>query len=104
MINFPRIDMKRTGQWLRFLCKKEKITVVKLQELLHIASNQAIYAWFNGKSLPSLDNMCALSYVLHMPIDELLVLDGKLHPFFKEMRKDEQRIVVYAYKFFAQVS
>ncbi len=97
-VGFPIIDMKGTGQWLRFLCKREKVTVAELQERLQIASNQAIYAWFNGKSLPSLDNMCALSRVLRMPMDDLLVLDGMVHPYLKKMEKGERRMVAYAYK------
>ena len=98
MLEFPRINMKETGKWLRFLCKRELLAVAEVQKLLQIASNQAIYAWFNGKALPSLDNMCALSRVLRMPLDDLLVLEGVVHPYLKKMKKDERRMIVYAYK------
>lgn len=97
-VGFPIIDMKGTGQWLRFLCKREKITVNELQERLQIASNQAIYAWFNGKTLPSLDNLYGLSRVLCMQMDDLLVLEGMVHPYLKKMEKGERRIVAYMYK------
>lgn len=96
--DFPIIDMKGTGQWLRFLCKREKVTVTELQERLQIASNQAIYAWFNGKSLPSVDNLYALSRVLRVSMDDLLVLNGRVHPYLKKMEKGERRIVAYMYK------
>ena len=95
---FPMIDMKETGRWLRFLCKREKVTVVELQERLQIASNQAIYAWFNGKTLPSLDNLYGLSRVFRVPMDDLLVLEGMVHPYLKKMEKGERRIVAYMYK------
>lgn len=97
-MDFPVIDMERTGQWIRFLCKKENVTVNELQEWLRIASNQAIYAWFNGKSLPSIDNMCALSQILRMPIADLMVLKGMVHPYMKKMNKEERRMTAYAYK------
>lgn len=99
MLEFPRINMKETGKWLRFLCKREFLTVAELQKILQIASNQAVYAWFNGKALPSIDNMCALSRVLRMPLDELLVLDGAVHPYLKKMKKEDRRMVAYAYLF-----
>ena len=82
--NYPIINMKMTGEWIRFLCKRKKITVADLQKQFHMISNQAVYAWFNGKTLPSVDNLCALSKVLHMSMDDLLVLDGVIHPFLRK--------------------
>ena len=97
-VGLPIIDMKGTGQWLRFLCKKENISVAELQKRLQISSNQAIYAWFNGKTLPSVDNLLALSRVLRMSMDDMLVLDGMVHPYLKRMKKEERRMVAYIYK------
>lgn len=70
---FPEIDMKATGVHLRRLCKEKQISVKIIQECLHIASNQAVYVWFNGKSMPSLDNLVALSDLLGVPMDELVI-------------------------------
>ena len=40
-------------------------------------SSQAVYKWFNGKSLPSIDTLVVLSKALNMDINELLVIDGE---------------------------
>lgn len=41
---YPMIDAIKTGEWIRYLCKRKNITVTEIQEKLHITSNQAIYA------------------------------------------------------------
>ncbi len=70
---YPLIDLKKTGEWLRVLCKHYGYSVKDLQEYLHISSNQAIYEWFNGHTLPSVNNLLALSMLLNISINLLLV-------------------------------
>ncbi len=72
---YPHIDMKKTGSWLRCICKQRRVSVRDLQEALHISSNQAIYDWFNGKTLPSLDNFYALSKLLKISMEKLIIAD-----------------------------
>lgn len=72
---YPVIDLKKTGEWLRYLCKFNGYSVKDLQDYLHISSNQAIYEWFNGHTLPSINNLLALSILLKLPINMLLVDD-----------------------------
>lgn len=71
--HFPQIDKKKTGIHLRMLCQQNNITVKDLQDNLFITSNQAIYDWFNGKTLPSIDNLLALSDYLNIDINQLLI-------------------------------
>lgn len=70
---YPMIDQKKTGAWLRTLCKFRGYTVKDIQKYLHISSNQAIYEWFNGHTLPSINNLLALSTLLEIPMNDLLV-------------------------------
>lgn len=70
---FPAINAKKTGENIRFLCREKNISVAQLQKALFIDSNQAIYSWFNGRTLPSLDSMYALSRFLDVPIEKILV-------------------------------
>lgn len=67
------IDMKLTGRRLKSLCDRRKITVKTIQKELYIGSFQSVYAWFAGKTLPSLDNMYRLSRLLHVPMEEIIV-------------------------------
>ena len=74
--SYPEIDTIATGKNLRILCKEKNISVRALQDTFRIASNQAIYEWFNGKSMPSLDNLFALSVLLEVPMDDILIRKG----------------------------
>ena len=82
---YPVIDAERTGSLLRFICKGKNITVKDIQKHLHIASNQAIYDWFNGKTLPSLNNMYALSHLVNVPMERLLVSEKKQFSLYKNI-------------------
>lgn len=74
------IDMKKTGQRIKDVCNKNAISVKKIQQELHIGSFQAIYNWFQGKTLPTLDNLYYLSKLLEVSMDALIVetVDDKL--------------------------
>ena len=67
------IDLKKTGQRIKEICKSQNISVKDIQETLFIGSFQSVYAWFSGKSLPSLDNLYRLSRLLKVPMDTLIV-------------------------------
>lgn len=73
---FPAIDTKKTGERLRTICSAYQITVKDIQEFAHIASNQAVYSWFNGKALPSVDNFYALSRMTGIPMENMIIEQG----------------------------
>ncbi len=63
--------MKLFGTNLREACKQKNVTAYDLQDFLHLGSVQAVYNWFNGRRLPTVDNLYALSVYLDVSIDEL---------------------------------
>lgn len=67
----------------------------QLQKALGIGAYQSIYDWFSGKSLPSLDNMLALSRLLDIPIERLIICknDSMFVASEKDLRK---RLVNYS--------
>ena len=67
------IDAKKTGKRMKEICRRRNVSVKDIQEELFIGSFQAVYAWFSGKSLPSLDNLYRLSRLLNVPMDWLIV-------------------------------
>ena len=69
---YPVIDIKRTGQVIKKVMKAKGLKVEDIQNFLQLGSRQGIYHWFEGQSLPTLDNIYALSELFHMPIDSLL--------------------------------
>ncbi len=74
-MSFPRINKKKTGENIKLLCQQRGISVSDLQRVLFIGSNQAIYYWFNGRNLPSLETLCALSKILNVRMEDIIVFD-----------------------------
>lgn len=70
---FPVIDLIATGRNILRLRKDRGLTVADLQRFFGFDAPQAIYKWQQGKSLPSTDNLYALSWLLGVSIEEILV-------------------------------
>lgn len=71
--HYPEIDSKKTGERIRKLCTQKGLTVTQIQDFLFIGSNQCIYSWFCGRTLPKLDSLYALASLLEITMDELIV-------------------------------
>ena len=71
MIQFPVIDPVATGANICRLRKDRGLTVRDLQHYFGFEEPQAIYKWQRGQSLPSVDNLYALSALLQVPMNEL---------------------------------
>ena len=69
---YPVINMKKTGQKIRWIMRMKGFTVKDLQEYLGFSTPQSIYHWFEGRTIPAVDNLYALSYLFQMPMDYLL--------------------------------
>ncbi len=70
---FPTIDMKATGENIIRLRKANGLSVRELQRYFGFEEPQAIYKWQQGKSLPSVDNLLALSCLFGVSMNEILV-------------------------------
>ena len=58
---YPVIDMAGTGQEIKRIMKMKGLTVKEVQKFLELNTPQSIYHWFDGRSLPTIDNLYALS-------------------------------------------
>ena len=74
---YPAIDILKTGQNIKKVMKLKGLTVKDIQAFLQLGSPQGIYHWFVGKSLPTLDNLYALSELFCIPVDLLLIGNRK---------------------------
>lgn len=74
---YPAIDIEKTGLKLKMMLKAAGYNVKYIQEYLHLSCPQSIYRWFKGKILPSVEHLCALSKLLNVHMEELLVLQGE---------------------------
>lgn len=74
-ISYPVINIPMTGKNIKKLREKHNISVLELQAFLSLASTQAIYQWERGISLPTVDNLCALSHLFGLSMNDILVLE-----------------------------
>ena len=72
-MNLPVVNMKQTGQNITMLREQRGISVKQLQCMMGFATPQAIYKWQHGESLPTVDNLYALSALLDVSMDDIIV-------------------------------
>ena len=73
---FPVIDMAATGSVIKALREQNGYSVQDVQEYFGFDQPQAIYKWQRGETLPTVDNLHALSTLLGEPIKDILVPTG----------------------------
>ena len=56
------------------------ITVQDVKTHLYLGCVQSVYHWLDGQSLPTLDNLYALSELLQVPMDMLVSGTRCYHP------------------------
>ncbi len=71
-MQIPVVNLKQTRQNIYDLREQAGISVRELQGLLGFATPQAIYKWQRGDSLPTVDNLVALSAIFFVPVDSIL--------------------------------
>lgn len=74
MCEYPIINIQQTGYQIKKICKEKRISVKQIQYYLGLTCPQTIYHWFEGKSLPTVEHFFALSYLLDIPMEQLIVM------------------------------
>lgn len=78
--HFPTIDKIRTGRQICHLMNNLGLTVIDVQNYMGFSTQQAVYHWLNGRSLPTLDNIYALSELFKVSIDQIICGNRKYQP------------------------
>ena len=92
-----QIDIHKTGQNIKRIMQMKGMTVKDIQEYLGLAAVQSVYHWFAGRSLPTVDNLYALSELFCVPID-VLVCGSREKEFYFCCHPTYQRFIVYYMK------
>ena len=66
------LDVVATGQNIKRIMCERGYTVKDVQTHLKLSTSQSIYHWFDGKSMPTVDNLYALSDLFCIPVDAML--------------------------------
>ena len=69
----PSLNLIATGRRIAELREARGFSVRDLQDYFGFDAPQAIYKWQKGQSLPSVDNLLALSLLLKVPMEQILV-------------------------------
>ena len=70
---FPVIDPVATGKNIMRLRQQKGLTVRDMQGYFRFEEPRAIYKWQSGQSLPTVDNLLALSILLDVSMEDILV-------------------------------
>ena len=71
------INMEKTGVRIKQYISESGYTMREIMEITGITTEQTIYKWYRGKSIPSLETQLVLCKLFGLQITELLVLDGE---------------------------
>jgi len=74
--DYPVINVPETAENLRHLLDEKHISVRQVAEYMGFEQPQAVYKWLSGKSLPTVDNLVALSWYLDISVESILVVNG----------------------------
>lgn len=70
----PVIDLPATGEKIKQLRKLSGLTVRDIQELFGFEYPQAVYAWEQGKNVPTIDNLLVLARVFNVSIEDIVCI------------------------------
>ena len=71
-MEYPVLDAKATGARIKELRKAHHLTVEEIARYMGFESVQAVYKWQRGDSLPTVDNLYALSRLFGTSVDDIL--------------------------------
>ena len=70
----PCIDMVETGRRIREMRIASGMTVKEIQEIFGFGSQNTIYKWPKGESLPTIDNFVVLAKIFATTIDAIIAV------------------------------
>lgn len=69
----PVIDQAATGEKIKQLRKEQGFSVRDIQNIFGFEYPQAVYAWEQGKNVPTVDNLLVLAALFKVELKDLLV-------------------------------
>ena len=72
MKTYPVLDPMATGQRIKKIRMEKQISVSDICEYMGFENPQAVYKWQRGETLPSVDNLYALSRLFDTSMDNIL--------------------------------
>ena len=86
-LNFPTLNLKATGNRIHTLRVNCGYSVEEVAGYMGFAGPQAVYKWEWGKSLPTVDNLYALSKLFGVAIEKILVDNDESFLLYRKVKK-----------------
>jgi len=80
----PSVNLAATGHRILKLRQERGLSVRDLQNYFGFDAPQAIYKWQKGAALPTVDNLLALSDLLEVPMESILVRNKPINTILKD--------------------
>ena len=81
-MEYPTIDVKATGARIKELRKECGLTIKEVSDYMGFTTEQAVCKWQRGESLPTVDNLYALSRLYGKKMEDILVGDDGMSSLF----------------------
>ncbi len=85
---FPTIDVKATGARIKQLRMERGLTIRDVSEYMGFTTEQAVCKWQRGDSLPTVDNLYALSKLYGTTMEDILVGNDEMSSRFFNIYTD----------------
>lgn len=72
-MEYPVLDARATGARIKELRMARHLKVEDIARFMGFESEQAVYKWQRGDSLPTVDNLYALSRLFETSVDDILI-------------------------------
>ena len=96
---FPTINKKEIGVNLRRIMDMRGVKPKDIQEYLGFGCVQSVYRWLDGVSMPTVDNLYAISKMLQVPMDSIVCGNaGRTKSQMDACLTDQERRVYTYYK------
>lgn len=73
IMEYPVVDTVKTGKRIRELMRLNNIRTKDIVEYMGFESEQSVYKWLRGDSLPKVDNLFALARLFGTPMEDILM-------------------------------
>ena len=98
--DFPVINLPLTGRNIERCRRDAGMSVRELQAYFGFEYPQAIYKWQHGECLPTVDNLLALSRILHVRMEDLLAYEDQEVIFLGKIGNDSvlpRRMILFCH-------
>lgn len=72
-MKYPVIDKRKTGKRIKILMQLSQIRPEQIRKYLNLSCVQTVYRRMRGENIPSVDHLYALSVLLDVRVDDLIV-------------------------------